>query len=146
MILKVNKPKTSIIKSLDEFADKYNCKEWIEANIHLYETYITDQDGLLVELVKDYLKAQNELFGLIALPKGIKITCYYIPFSVVTNRKIYNYVDLEEAKDKYIALAQNLLKGFPGYMNYPKEKLSFDVYQQLIANGNFKLKLIRTKP
>lgn len=143
MILKINKQKTHFITNLQEFVIHYNANDWMNSNIHLYDEFLSDDSSGLEEIIKDYFASQKGLYSIIKTARGYYVSCYVIPFYVITSRKVLHFNTFEKAKDVYCKLAEIRLKDCNMFINYPKEKLSFDIYQSIIEQENINLKLIK---
>jgi hypothetical protein len=140
MILKSNS--LHAISSIKEFSEAFDCKQWIEDNIHLYEDS-DDPYDLLKNLVVNYIKEDRRTFNILFSPDGkIIVEEIKLSYVVVGARNFVLCNSLDEAKEIYIQLAISRLKGLTIYKNYPPNKINYDVLQNMIKKEEIELRII----
>ncbi len=143
MILNIHKQ--YIIRSLEDLDRAFtNAKQWLDANIHLYE-HLTIADDLINEVLRDFFTEYKGTTSIIKTGNSIWIvTEYIIKFVVVNNKQIIPCNTKQSAEDMFAKLARIALKSNPVYQMYPQDRIDFSVLQNMVTSQNINLKLITT--
>jgi len=142
MILKVSKKE--VIRTLKEFADKFDSKKWIDDNIHLYEDFMEDEYELLEKLLQSFFSEYKHIVSILDIweERMFIISEYEIPYAVCTKNKVFPCNSRLKAEKLYMDLAKIQLSGKPQYKQYDKSKIDYTVMERFVQQFNINLTII----